>query len=208
MDTLRSVAHLQREIGDGLFNMLVSSHNTDAVREFAKTLVIWDDLSVTFTVGNRTYDMLSFFREDDGKAVVGHTMVERVKKMKANLGKDDGQYLLNNQRDIPVALRGEVVFVFTGWRGPIIGFVCVILAGTRLPGAGSGAGAHSTITGLTTVGFSVPSRYLSPWVFGTGSRFLGSLALALCHKKTPHANCFRANNVRGSSFLCYNTRGK
>ena len=116
MDTLRSTARLQREIGDILFDALVSSDNTDAVREFAKTLVK-DAMPTSFTVGNRTYDMLSFLRGNE-KSVVGHTMVERAKEMVANLGQDDGQYLLDNQQDIPVALRGKVMFVFTDWRHP------------------------------------------------------------------------------------------
>jgi len=116
MDTLRSTAHLQREIGDELFDALVSSDNTDAVREFAKTLVK-DAMPTSFTVGNRTYDMLSFLRGNE-KSVVGHTMVERAKEMNANLGEDDGQYLLDNQQDIPVALRGKVAFVFIDWRLP------------------------------------------------------------------------------------------
>lgn len=117
MDTLRSVAHLQREIGDDLFNMLISSDNTDAVRRFAEKLVEDAMPPTSFTVGDRTYDMLSFLRGDE-KLVVGHTMVERVKEMGANLGNDDGQYLLDNQQDIPVALRGKVVFVFADWRHP------------------------------------------------------------------------------------------
>lgn len=39
MDTLRSAAHLAREIGDELFAALVSSDNTTKVKEFAQSLV-------------------------------------------------------------------------------------------------------------------------------------------------------------------------
>lgn len=63
----------------------------------------------------RSYDMLSFLRGDE-TSVKGHTIVERAIEMNAHLGEDDGQYLLDNQRDIPVALRGKVAFVFTDWR--------------------------------------------------------------------------------------------
>ncbi len=132
MDTLRSTAHLQREIGDELFGALVSSDNTDAVREFAKKLLVKDVMPTSFTAGNRTYDILSFLRGNE-KSVVGHTMVERAKEMNANLGEDDGQYLLDNQQDIPVALRDKVVFVFTDWRlpGDSDGVYCVYWDGDR-----------------------------------------------------------------------------
>ena len=112
MDTLRSVAHLQRELGDDLFNVLVSSDNTEAVRQFAQKLV-----GTTMTIGDRTYDILGFLRGDE-KYVKGDVMVARVVEMGANLGKEDGQYLLDHQDEIPVALRGKVVFVFTDWRHP------------------------------------------------------------------------------------------
>lgn len=74
-------------------------------------------LPTELTVGDRTYDMLSFFGECE-TSVVGSTMVERAKEMLANLGEEDGQYLLDNQQDIPAALREKVAFVFTSWRDP------------------------------------------------------------------------------------------
>ncbi len=116
MDTLRSVAHLQKELGDDLFNILVSSDNTAAVREFAKTLAK-DALPTTMTVGGRTYDLLGFLQGDE-KSVVGPKMVERAKDMQANLGEEDGQHILKHQDEIPVELQGKVVFVFTDWRRP------------------------------------------------------------------------------------------
>lgn len=69
------------------------------------------------TVGGRTYDMLSFLRGDE-KSVVGHTMVDRAKEMSAHQGKEDFDHLLKHQSDIPVALRGKVVFVFTDYCHP------------------------------------------------------------------------------------------
>ena len=54
------------------------------------------------TVGDRTYKILSFSRKDEG-SMNGYTMVERAKEMSAHLGKDDGEYLLEHQLDIPVA---------------------------------------------------------------------------------------------------------
>ena len=77
-----------------------------------------DMLPTEMTVGNRTYKILGFLRGDE-KSVIDHTMVERAKEMNANLGEDDGQFLLDNQQDIPVALGGgKVVFVFTDWHEP------------------------------------------------------------------------------------------
>ena len=76
-----------------------------------------DVLPTTMTVGGRVYDILSFLRGNE-KFVNGHIMVERAEEMGANLGKDDGEHLLKNQGDIPVELRGKVIFTFTDWRRP------------------------------------------------------------------------------------------
>jgi len=114
MDILHSIAHLQREIGDERFNALISSNNTEAVRQFAQGL-IEKALPKEMIVGGRAYEILGFLREGE-KSIVGHTMVERAKEMNANLGEDDGQHLLNRQGGIPVALRGKAVFVFPGLR--------------------------------------------------------------------------------------------
>ena len=74
-------------------------------------------VSTTMTIGDRTYEILGFLRGDE-KSVPGSVMVERAKEMQANLGQDDGQYLLDHQEEIPQALRGKVVFVFPDWRRP------------------------------------------------------------------------------------------
>ncbi|MFH1207680.1 MAG: hypothetical protein V1668_03680 [Patescibacteria group bacterium] len=116
MDTLRSASHLQRELGDNLFNALVSSDNTEAVRQFASGLVK-DGLPTTMTIAGRTYEILGFLRGDE-KKVPRSTIIEHVKEMQANLGQDDGQHLLDHQEEIPEVLRGKVVFVFTDWRFP------------------------------------------------------------------------------------------
>ena len=116
MDTLHSVAHLQREIGDEAFSTLISSDNTEAVRQFAQGLVE-KALFKEMTVGGRTYDILGFLKGDE-KLVIGQVMVDRAKEMNANLGQDDGEHILKHQDEIPVALRGKVTFVFTDWRHP------------------------------------------------------------------------------------------
>ena len=76
-----------------------------------------DVLPTTMTVGGRVYDILGFLRGNE-KFVNGHIMVKRAEEMGANLGKEDGEHLLKNQGDIPVELRGKVVFIFTNWRHP------------------------------------------------------------------------------------------
>jgi hypothetical protein len=116
MDTLRSAAHLQRELGDELFAALISSDNTKAVWELAEKLV-QANLPTEITVHGRTYDILFFFKRDE-KSVVGRTMVERAEEMNAHLGKDDREHILKYQDEIPASLRGHVAFVFTDDRHP------------------------------------------------------------------------------------------
>jgi hypothetical protein len=68
-------------------------------------------LPTEMTVGGRVYEILSFLKRDE-KIVVGHTMVERAHEMNAHLGKEDCEFILAHQADIPAALRGKVAFVF------------------------------------------------------------------------------------------------
>jgi hypothetical protein len=119
MSDFRKLAHLWVQLGEERFQALISSDNTGKVKEFCDGLLKSAIPTELTNIGpeKRTYDMLSYLRGDE-KSVVGHTMVERAVEMNANLGEGDGQYLLDNQQDIPVALRGKVVFVFTGWRHP------------------------------------------------------------------------------------------
>ncbi len=125
MNTLRSVAHLQRELGGDLFNVLVSSDNTEAVRQLARELTE-KALPTKMTIGDRTYEILCFLRGEE-TSVVGYTMVDRAKEMNAHLGQDDGEYILKHQDEIPASLRGKVGFVFTDWRRPVNpGDVCYV----------------------------------------------------------------------------------
>jgi hypothetical protein len=117
MDTLRSVSHLQRELGDELFAALVNSDNTAAVREFAETLVASAVLSAEMTIGGRTYEILGFLKEGE-ESVRGDMMVSRAKEMNAYLGKEDCEFLLAHRGEIPPALRSKAVFVFPDWRDP------------------------------------------------------------------------------------------
>ena len=76
-----------------------------------------DTLPTSFTVGNRTYDMLSFLRGNE-KSVYDIVIVKRAMSMNAHLGQDDGEHILKPQDQIPASLQGKVVFVFTDWRAP------------------------------------------------------------------------------------------
>lgn len=111
----RAMAHLLEQLGDERFAALIDSGNTGKVKEFCDALVK-DALPSEMTVGGRTYDILGFHRGEE--YVKGDLMVSRAKEMNAHLGQNDGQHLLDNQQDIPAALRGKVAFVFTDWRHP------------------------------------------------------------------------------------------
>jgi len=89
-------------------------------------------VSTTMTIGDRTYEILGFLQGDE-KSVPGSVMVERAEEMQANLGQEDGQYLLDHQEEIPEVLRGKVVFVFPAWRHPVAhgGVACVDWDGCR-----------------------------------------------------------------------------
>jgi hypothetical protein len=116
MSDFRAVAHLEEQLGEAGWRALIDSANTGKVKEFCNALVA-SGLPTTMTVGGRTYDILSFLRGDE-KSVLGNTMVKRAKEMTAHLGQDDREHILAHQDEIPAALRGRVVFVFTDDRHP------------------------------------------------------------------------------------------
>jgi hypothetical protein len=116
IDMLLSAARLRRELGEELFTALVSSNNTAAVRELAEKLVK-AALPTEMTVGGRSYDILGIL-EGEEKSVLGHTMVGRAKEKRAHNGRKERGHLLKHQTEIPAALRGKVVFVFTDDRHP------------------------------------------------------------------------------------------
>ncbi|MBI5071616.1 hypothetical protein HZB93_01850 [Candidatus Falkowbacteria bacterium] len=76
------------------------------------------EIPTEMTVGGRVYEILSFLREEDNGFVRGDVMVSRAKELGANLGKEDCEFLLTHQDEIPPALRGKVVFVFPDLRRP------------------------------------------------------------------------------------------
>ena len=82
-----------------------------------KTEAVTSALPTEMTVGGRTYEILGFLKGDE-ESVPGDVMVSCAKEMGANLGKDDCDHLLAHQNEIPVALRGKIVFVFPDMRSP------------------------------------------------------------------------------------------
>lgn len=115
VNTLKPSVDLQQELGDELYAALTHPDNTGAVRELAEKLV--GILPTAMTIGKRCVDILSFFKGKE-TSVPGQTMVDRATEMSAHNGKEEYDYLLERQDEIPAALRGKVVFVFTDYRHP------------------------------------------------------------------------------------------
>ncbi len=125
MDTQSSaVENLRLELGEDGFNILVSSHNTTRVKEFVAQLTIELAKTSKLTVGGRTYEILSPLRGDE-ESVVGFEAIHRAMGMEAHLGEEEAQHLLDNQKDIPMDLRKNIVFIFTGWE-------YILTPGTRI----------------------------------------------------------------------------
>ena len=79
-------------------------------------------LPAEFTLGKgtdneRTYELLSFI---EGKEFMidGHEMVRRAEEMNAHLGREDRQYILDHQEEIPPALKEGIYFIFSAERWP------------------------------------------------------------------------------------------
>jgi len=114
MDSLLSAAHCKKELGAVLFDWVVSSNNTDEVRQFAERGLIKSIISDGLQVGDRLYKVPVLSFSDEG-SVSGHTMAERAAKKLISAGEEDGSYLLQHHGDIPAFLRGRAVFVFPNW---------------------------------------------------------------------------------------------
>jgi hypothetical protein len=112
----RAIAHLKEQLGDERFRALISSDNTGEVKEFCDQL-LKDALPTKMTIGRRTYEILGFLKGDE-TSVIDHVMINRAEEMNANLGKEDGSHIMAHRNDIPVSLRGKVVFVFPAWHHP------------------------------------------------------------------------------------------
>lgn len=76
-------------------------------------------LPTEFTIHGRTYELVPFLKKGESSvSVSGDVMVERAVELNANLGEEDGAFILERQDEIPPEFRGKFCLVFTAWRGP------------------------------------------------------------------------------------------
>ncbi len=104
---------------EAILNMIGGTDIARAVLRGERKLTVESvvqSMPTEITLGGRPYEILPFLRGE--KSVKGDVMVDRAKKMNANLGKEECEHLLKHANEIPVALRSKVAFVFTGWRLP------------------------------------------------------------------------------------------
>ncbi len=66
-----------------------------------------------FTIHNRTYELVAFLKAGES-SVSGDTMVERAKEINADLGEEDGAFILKHREEIPSQWQG-IYLVFTAW---------------------------------------------------------------------------------------------
>ncbi len=113
---VQDLLNLLNDLGQEAVENLISNTNRQQVKEFCKTLISKpenaDSLPTEMTIGDRVYEILGFLKEGE-ESIVGHEMIKRAAEMKANLGEDNGRYLLDHQQDIPESLRGKIYFAFT-----------------------------------------------------------------------------------------------
>lgn len=64
-------------------------------------------------IGGRTYEMLDFMGNDT--CIKLDEVARRAAEMNANLGKEDGKFLIAHRDEIPEELR-NTVFIFPDWR--------------------------------------------------------------------------------------------
>src|SRR3990167_2776862 len=73
--------------------------------------------SIVLRLGEREYELVSFLSPGE-TWVSSKEMVRRAVQLNANLGEDDGRFILVHQDEIPAELRDKIAMVFTAWRRP------------------------------------------------------------------------------------------
>lgn len=68
-----------------------------------------------FTINGRDYELVPILKKGES-LVTSDTIVERAKMLNANLGEEDGAFILKHQNEIPQEFRGKFYLVFTAWR--------------------------------------------------------------------------------------------
>ena len=115
MKYVGALTRLMEHLGDERFQALVDSTNTERVKELCDDLLKSPPPAI-MTLG-RTYEILSFLKDGEG-VVESAVMVERVKELGIDFGKEDCEYLIAHQAEIPIAFRGKINFIFPNWRNP------------------------------------------------------------------------------------------
>ena len=65
----------------------------------------------------RTYDIISFFKKGE-REISRFEMDKRIKALNVSLGREDRQYILRYQREIPFELRWNAFFLFNREKHP------------------------------------------------------------------------------------------
>jgi hypothetical protein len=69
----------------------------------------------SITIGERTYEILSLLIKKE-LDIAGFDMISRAEDLNANLGEEEGRYILEHQKDIPADLEGKIIFILPNWR--------------------------------------------------------------------------------------------
>ncbi|MDD4900692.1 MAG: hypothetical protein PHS62_01100 [Patescibacteria group bacterium] len=104
----RSVAHLQEQLGQERFLALIDPVNTGKVREFCDEL-IRTTLPTEMTVGDRTYEIINFTKEEP--SMFGAVLINQESQRSGRLQGEDMEHILKRQQDIPASLRC-VILIF------------------------------------------------------------------------------------------------
>lgn len=128
MNNPRPISHPQQKIHNELFDVLVNS-DTVAVYALAEKLLASGSRTTLMAIDDHIYELLCSICECESN-------IESKVKLSpayADCDEDDGQYLLDHQDKIPVALRDKVVFVFHNWVCPDSSHrvACIHWAGDR-----------------------------------------------------------------------------
>ncbi len=74
-----------------------------------------DQIFTILKLGEREYELIPFLNLGE-TSVSGDEMVRRAETLEANLGEDEGLFILSHQNEIRPDLRGEITLVFPAWR--------------------------------------------------------------------------------------------
>lgn len=82
-----------------------------------KTVMIEVDSLSELCINNRIYQLIDFLQEGEC-CLPSEEMLDRARNLKANIGQKDGEFLLENEYQIPDSFKGSVIFCFPDWTCP------------------------------------------------------------------------------------------